>query len=104
MGIVLNKKNVEALVWDGKERSYVDAHLQGFGIRVGKRKKSWYIEKRVNGKPKKKTIGLYPLMTPEEARKAALEGLGRLASGKKPAEAHLPVSPEPAGGVQDFEQ
>lgn len=98
MSLVLNKKNVEALVWDGKERSYVDTHLQGFGIRIGRKTKSWYIEKRVNGKPKKKTIGRFPIMSPEEARKTALHGLAQLSRGEMITEINndgtLPSNPE----------
>lgn len=86
-GFILNKRNVEALPFTDKgERCYVDENLEGFGVRVGKRVKSFYVEKRVNGKPKRITLGRFPVMSTEEARSQALEVLGKLSKGIDPQE------------------
>lgn len=44
-------------------------HQPGFGLRVGKRTKSWMCEFTVNRKCKRITLGRYPLISEDEARK-----------------------------------
>jgi integrase len=46
--------------------------------------KSWAVRYRVNGAPKKLTIGPYPAIDLATARRKALEALGELAGGKDP--------------------
>jgi integrase len=47
--------------------------------------KSWALRYRVLGKPKKLTIGPYPLVAVAEARRRATAALGDVAAGKDPA-------------------
>ncbi len=82
MKITINQKNVGALPF-AKDQAclYLDDSLIGFGIRVGKKKKAFYAEKRVQGRPVRVTLGEFPLMSAEEARKAALSSLAQMAKG-----------------------
>jgi hypothetical protein len=48
-----------------------DTALRGFGLRVTKGSMSYIAECRVNGRPRRVTIGRCDLLTPEEARKEA---------------------------------
>ena len=50
---------------------YRDAELQGFALRVTPGSKSFTYEKRINGRSRRMTIGPYPGLTVEEARKEA---------------------------------
>lgn len=64
---------------------YRDDLLPGFGLRVTSGgAKSYFVEKRVNGKNKRITIGKHGQITPEQARKEAHKLLGDIATGKDP--------------------
>jgi integrase len=65
---------------------YRDNSLLGFGLLVGSGgTKSFFIEKRVNGRVKRVSIGKYGQLTPVQARNKAQEMLGVIASGGDPA-------------------
>ena len=86
MTITINKRNVDALPFsNGKTVYHLDRNLEGFGIRVGKSTKSFYVEKRVNGKPKRITLGRFPVMSCEQARAEALKELALMAKGIDPS-------------------
>ena len=62
---------------------YRDASIAGFGLRVTSGGvKSFIVEKRIQGKVKRVTLGKYGNLTVEQARKAAMRFLGKVASGK----------------------
>lgn len=64
---------------------HLDTELKGFGVRVtATGVKSFYLEKRINGKPRRIKLGRYGDMTPELARKEAIKLAGRIASGDDP--------------------
>jgi integrase len=64
---------------------YRDTILQGFGLRITSNgAKSYFIEKRINGKNKRITIGKHGQITPEQARKQAQALLGSIALGQDP--------------------
>ncbi len=72
---------------DGKpvHAFYRDDILQGFGLRVTSNgSKSYFIEKRVNGKNKRITVGRHGQITPEQARKQAQKLLGEITFGADP--------------------
>ncbi|HDZ08999.1 tyrosine-type recombinase/integrase [Pseudohongiella sp.] len=72
---------------DGKPQHvfYRDDQLQGFGIRVTSNgTMSYFVEKRVNGKNKRVTIGKHGPITPEQARKEAQKLLGQMSTGTDP--------------------
>lgn len=64
---------------------YRDSALSGFGVLVGSGgTKSFFIERRVNGRVKRISIGRYGHLTPSQARDRAQELLGNIAVGKDP--------------------
>ena len=72
---------------DGKPTHvyYRDDQLLGFGLRVTSGgAKSYFVEKRINGKNKRITIGKHGQVTPEQARKEAQMLLGDIVGGKDP--------------------
>lgn len=72
---------------DGKSTQafYRDSVIAGFGLRVTSGgAKSFIVEKRVDGRVKRKTLGRYGNLTVEQARKEAQKFLGQVASGIDP--------------------
>lgn len=72
---------------DGSAKQVIhrDSALPGFALRVGSGgTKTFIVEKRVNGRNKRITLGKYPTLTCEQARKQALETLSQMAQGKDP--------------------
>lgn len=61
-----------------------DTELKGFGVRVTEGTMSYIAECRVNGRPRRITIGRCDLLTPEEARKEARKILGQMSGGYIP--------------------
>lgn len=83
----LTKTIVANLTCDSNQPVFVrDNELKGFGVRVGKTHKSYFVEKRVKGKNLRKVIGNVEHYTTEEARKRAQKLLGLMADGYNPAE------------------
>lgn len=72
---------------DGKSSQafYRDSIIAGFGLRVTSGgAKSFIVEKRVDGRVKRKTLGRYGNLTLEQARKEAQKFLGKVATGIDP--------------------
>ena len=65
---------------------YRDGELRCFGVRVTSHgQKSFIVEKRINGKPRRLTLGRYgDELTVEQARKMALKTVGEIATGIDP--------------------
>jgi integrase len=62
-----------------------DAELKGFGLRVtAGGAKSFIVEKRIKGRVRRYTVGRYPGITAEQARKLAQKLLGEIISGRDP--------------------
>ena len=62
-----------------------DTELKGFAVRVtSSGAKSFILEKRIDGKVKRLTLGRYPELTVEQARKEAHKLLGHIAIGRNP--------------------
>jgi len=62
-----------------------DSELKGFAVRVtASGSKSFILEKRIDGKVKRLTLGRYPELTVEQARKEAHKLLGHIAVGRNP--------------------
>lgn len=66
---------------EGQQRLIYDSALTGFGIRVSSKTKSFFAERRLNGKTKRITVGPYPILHAEEARRGAQAILGELVRG-----------------------
>lgn len=83
--INITKKSVDALPFAKSIRKrYRDAKLSGFFLRVGADKKVYFVEKKINGKPVKFTIGPHGQISPELARKEAQRLLGLMSTGHNP--------------------
>jgi integrase len=62
-----------------------DSELKGFAVRITTSgAKSFILEKRIDGKVKRLTLGRYPELTVEQARKEAHKLLGHIATGRNP--------------------
>ncbi|MCH7729413.1 MAG: integrase family protein [Planctomycetes bacterium] len=82
----LTKLHVERLRAPTKAQRFLrDTELKGFILRVTPGgAKSFCLEKRIKGRSVRKTIGRYPDMSVEKARRQAHIWLGLLAEGKNP--------------------
>lgn len=73
---------------DGGQHILFDKHLPGFGIRVGKRRKTYFVDGRVNGKTRQVTIGRAAAKDDEgglmlnEARALAKKRIAEMIDGK----------------------
>lgn len=64
---------------------YRDDQLKGFALRItASGVRSFIVEKRVDGKVKRMTLGRYPDLTVEQARREAQKLLGKIATGIDP--------------------
>lgn len=82
--IKLTKSHVETLPLPKKGRPqafYFDTELKGFGIRLSAHTRSFFAERRVNGKTRRVTIGRYPELTVYQAKEQAKKYLGEMAMG-----------------------
>lgn len=88
----INKSTVESLPIPEKQqigrtaqKKYYDDNLKGFGVRVTSGgTKAFFVEKLINRKLSRITLGHYPELTPEMARNKALQLLGQIAMGIDP--------------------
>lgn len=68
-----------------KERvDLYDSELKGFGIRISKGTKTFFVMKYIGNKRKRISIGVYPVFTAESARKQALVYMGEISKGVDP--------------------
>jgi len=71
----------------GQRITYHDTHKNAAGLqlRVSASAKSFIVQRRVNGKPERVLLGKFPVMTIEQARRAAAEVNATIAKGTSPA-------------------
>ena len=74
--IKITKSYVDRLSTPTTGQAFVrDPELKGFGVRItASGAKSFILEKRIDGKVKRLTLGRYPELTVEQARKEAYKG------------------------------
>ena len=88
----VNNLLIPVVMQDGKtaQKRYYDDNLKGFGVRVTSGgTKAFFVEKLINRKLCRITLGRYPELTAEMARNKALDMLGKIAMGIDPiAEKH----------------
>ncbi|MCF8719440.1 tyrosine-type recombinase/integrase [Nitrospina gracilis] len=84
--VKITKSTVDAFPIPESGQAFLrDTFLKGFGLRAtASGSKAFIIEKRVNGKVKRKTLGRFGELTVEQARKMALQYLGKVAQGIDP--------------------
>ncbi|MGR0187224.1 tyrosine-type recombinase/integrase [Azospirillum aestuarii] len=69
----------------GIQTDLFDASMPAFGLRVGERRKTWFIIYRHCGKQKRHTLGHFPTMQLGQAREAAGKALQMVERGEDPA-------------------
>ena len=79
----INRSFINALSFDGAEKTYFDHCLKGFGVRVRKDSASYIVMYRY-GKQKKLTIAKTSKITPTQARDEAKQVLALVVQGKDP--------------------
>ena len=81
----LTKKSIDALPHPASGQVFHrDSELRGFGICVGARDKSYFVERQILGRTRRVTLGRFPVMQVEDARGKALEVLAAMARGENP--------------------
>lgn len=63
---------------------YFDCQLKGFGVSVGLRSKTFFVQRDLNGKTVRVTLGRYGVLTVAQARDRAREVLAEFAKGLNP--------------------
>ncbi|GMT41916.1 MAG: integrase [bacterium] len=66
------------------QTTYWDVSLLGFGLRVGRTRKTFIVLKKMNRKTTRRTVGIYGQVTPDQARREAQRLLGEMSAGKDP--------------------
>ena len=82
----LTQRFVDALPPSEKLTLYFDESMKGFGVYTTANAKTYFIQARVNGKEKKRSIGKASLMKLDAARTEAREILALMAKGVDPVE------------------
>jgi hypothetical protein len=78
----LTKRSIDSLpLPETGQALYWDADLPGFGLRVTKGAKTFIVQRRVAGKTVRATLGKYGPLTPDQARKLAVQTLSELVQG-----------------------
>lgn len=86
-GIKLTKRLIDAAECPEDGQTFLrDSEIPGFAVRLTKGAKTFVLEKRINGRPRRVTIGPYGALTLEQARDEARKLIGRIVSGENPAQ------------------
>ena len=68
------------------QKLHMDDQLKGFGVRIGTQQKTYFVQRDINRKTCRVTIGAHGVFTADQARKKAQELLVQLANGENPNE------------------
>lgn len=99
----ITKSTLGTLAFNGRETTYFDDTLKGFGVRVGKTSASYIVMYRnAYGKQKKLTIAKTTQITPTQAREEAKRILALVVQGKDPALGDRYVKELKRSDVQQF--
>lgn len=81
----LTKKTVDAAGHPNEGQVFLrDESLRGFAVRITPGSKTFILEKEINGRVRRMTLGRYGELTVDEARKQAKEKLADIAKGRDP--------------------
>lgn len=86
----------------GLQLDLFDATLPAFGLRVGDRRKTWFLIYRFGGKQKRLTLGHYPALSLAEARAKAGEALALIDQGADPAIPRAEAREAAASPIETF--
>ena len=99
----LTKRTVDALETDGKDTIFWDRELAGFGARVhATGRKTYVVQSRGPGGPKRVTLGRHGELSCEEARKQAALVIDRIKRGEDLSAAAPEAEPTVAGLAERF--
>lgn len=88
--VKLTKRLIDSITPPGAGQVFLrDISLIGFAIRVTHGSKSFVLERRIHGRPRRITLGNYPPMTIEQAKDKAEALIGEIANGKDPAQERI---------------
>lgn len=81
----LTKRAIDSLPYcaTGQEL-YFDERLRGFGLRVSRKTKTYFVQRNVLGLTRRVTIGVHGIFTLEQARKEAMTQLADMTKGINP--------------------
>ncbi len=97
----LTKRTVDALEADGKDALFWDRELAGLGVRVHVTgRKTWVVQSRGPGGPKRVTLGRHGELTVDEARKQAALLIDRIKRGEEPV-THPPEAESTVAGLAE---
>lgn len=83
----------------GNRETYHDATTPGLQVRVTHTgQKTFYVRRRIDGRPERVKLGTFPQMTVEQARKEAAKVNGSIAKGDNPAAVKRAIKEEPTFG------
>jgi integrase len=83
----LTKKLVDATKHPAQGQAFLrDEELRGFALRITPGSKTFILEKEINGRVRRMTLGRYGALTVEQARDLAKEKIGEIAKGTDPAD------------------
>ena len=66
-----------------------DTELKGFGVRISKHKRQFFLERRMQGRVRRMTLGEFGPHTVEQARQKAEEAIALIAKDQDPAQVRL---------------
>lgn len=101
------KTKLEALppAASGQRATHHDEKKPGLMLRVtAAGQKTFYLHRRIDGKPERVSLGVFPTMTVEQARRAVDKLNGAVANGANPAQIKRAAKAEPVFGevLDDF--
>ncbi len=83
----ITKKFVETVPLSERGQTlFWDSDMPGFGVCVGKKYKSYIVQRDIRGRPIRVTIGKHGVWTPDTARREAQSLLLNMAQGRNPIE------------------
>lgn len=81
----LTKRVIDALPHSREyQQLYFDVRQKGFGLRISADTKTYFVQKNVNGRTRRVTIGKHGIFTLEQARKEAMQLLADMTKGIDP--------------------
>lgn len=89
---------------DDKKRQhlYFDTDLKGLGVCVGAKSKTFFVQRDINGKTVRTSIGRYGVYTVEQAREEARELLMKMGKGINPNREEKPAASVTFGDALDL--
>lgn len=105
--IKLTQSAVKGLTFvqpDDKKRQhlYFDTDLKGLGVCVGAKSKTFFVQRDINGKTVRTSIGRYGVYTVEQAREEARELLMKMGKGINPNKEERPAASVTFGDALDL--